>query len=111
MRISDWSSDVCSSDLNAEARPRRCDDPLSEMHWGHLSRSSNFAPSADFKNFAQHGIGFEPPKLRENQAFCDKFHEDQRPSSLARTMALNSEITCCTLPSSHTLSEWWTETA
>src|SRR3546814_8036244 len=42
---------------NAEARPRRDNDPLSDIHWGHLSRSSNFAPSADFKNFAQHGIG------------------------------------------------------
>src|SRR3546814_2387857 len=52
---------------NAEARPRRDDDPLSDLHWGHLSRSSNFAPSADFKNFAQHGIVFEQTKLREDR--------------------------------------------
>src|SRR3546814_11799604 len=110
MRISDWSSDVCSSDLNAEARPRRDDDPLSDIHWGHLSRSSNFAPSADFKNFVQHGIGFEPPKLRENPAFCAKFPVDKRPPSLARTLPLNSQITCCPFPSSPTICKGLTET-
>src|SRR3546814_19102559 len=44
-------------------------------------------------------------------AVFDGLFWDQRPSSLARTMALNSEIACCTLPSSHTLSAWWTATA
>src|SRR3546814_9737379 len=38
-------------------------------------------------------------------AVFDGLFWDQRPSSLARTMALNSEIACCTLPSSHTRSE------
>src|SRR3546814_20808400 len=44
-------------------------------------------------------------------AVFDGLFWDQRPSSLARTMALNSEIACCTWPSTHTLSEWWNDTA
>src|SRR3546814_6825441 len=73
---------------NAEARPRRDDDPLSDIHWGHLSRSSNFAPSADFKNFAQHGIGFEPPKLRENQAFRSEEHTSELQSLMRISYAV-----------------------
>src|SRR3546814_19253882 len=32
MRISDWSSDVCSSDLNGCRKPRRHDDLREEEH-------------------------------------------------------------------------------
>lgn len=55
---------------NAEARPRRDDDPLSDIHWGHLSRSSNFASLADCENFTQHGIVIDPPQLRDKQAIA-----------------------------------------
>src|SRR3546814_10892621 len=45
MRISDWSSDVCSSDLGATSLLRNPDDPTSESEAG-----SKPAPDASLRN-------------------------------------------------------------
>src|SRR3546814_12267171 len=67
MRISDWSSDVCSSDLSSARTFRRCgDDPRRDSRWGRsagrLRVSARRSAGQPRPGIAPHGTGQAHPR-------------------------------------------------
>src|SRR3546814_7182155 len=72
MRLSDWSSDVCSSDLEALSRPRQREAALSEGDAGHQRQDDGVERQ---RLGAVHGE--RPPALPSAQRQLDE-HRDHR---------------------------------
>src|SRR3546814_6830212 len=73
MRISDWSSDVCSSDLRMEHTPFGSGRPYSRGQRTALLRETNFTPAASTE-----ALFFPPSKMRTVLRFRNVFERDRK---------------------------------
>src|SRR3546814_6709925 len=81
MRISDWSSDVCSSDLSAPCRrlPRLCDRPR------HARRSLLAILAADTGS---------PLRVRHNRRHRRRHRSEEHTSELQSLMRISYAVFC-----------------
>src|SRR3546814_16770742 len=90
MRISDWSSDVCSSDLPADLRPDRRlrkDVPSDGVHRGHcIDRGDGLV--ADLRAGGGRAVRDRPGRGEGNQG-------DAQPQGAVRAFAAQGTGTAC----------------
>src|SRR3546814_4982586 len=78
MRISDWSSDVCSSDLAARNGARRCQGRAPQEHGG----AQIFAPDQERERdrlirLVPKGNKKDPPASCQRVLFCARYCDSQ----------------------------------
>src|SRR3546814_9303898 len=77
MRISDWSSDVCSSDLDLEQNLHVCPECGHHLRIGPVDRLKMLFDDGEYQTIELPRPALDPLKFRDSKRYTDRLREAQ----------------------------------